>query len=190
MDSSTKQNEKSHNSSESLIIAVESDQKSLNKSGKNVNFPIGSVSTTTGGITISHASGTKNKNSDAELDLLKSIIHREGLLKKLHKMEIKSRKELVPGLIELLDIVRISTLEVVEAVLFWRKSLNTSIPYLWNGVDYLVKIPSDLDFLKRNMPLVEWLGFSPVRNPFLIPFGMESRPGTGNIDSKLYNTIF
>ena len=41
-------------------------------------------------------------------------------------------------------------------------------PFLWNGMNYLLKIPHDMDFLNKCEPLREYLGprFPLVRNPF------------------------
>ena len=44
---------------------------------------------------------------------------------------------------------------------------------MWNGVNYLLKMPSDLDFLSEYQTVRKWLGFSIVRNPFCVPFPME-----------------
>lgn len=58
------------------------------------------------------------------------------------------------------------------------------VPFMWNGINYLVKMPSDLDFLNNVKPLTTWLSFSMARNPFIIPLPMEQRPGTATNASK------
>ncbi len=40
---------------------------------------------------------------------------------------------------------------------------------MWNGINYLTTLPASLDFLNRVRKLVEWFGFSLLRNPFLAP---------------------
>ena len=42
-------------------------------------------------------------------------------------------------------------------------------PFLWNGMNYILKIPHDLDFLNECEPLREYLGpkFPLIRNPLL-----------------------
>ena len=49
---------------------------------------------------------------------------------------------------------------------------------MWNGVNYLLKIPSDLNFLDVYSPLITWLGFPMIRNPFAIPIMLDERPVT------------
>ena len=47
---------------------------------------------------------------------------------------------------------------------------SLTVPFLWNGINYLSKIPHDLDFLKDVEPLRLYLGkeFPLNRNPFLL----------------------
>eukprot|EP00957_Ditylum_brightwellii_P019070 1435293-Ditylum_brightwellii.AAC.1 len=97
-------------------------------------------------------------------------------------MEKKSRRNLLAGFGDLLDIVRITSVEVVESIAEWRSGLQKHTPFMWNGLNYLLKMPSDLDFLDSNEPLREWLGFSMERNPFIIPLSMENRPRSGGVD--------
>ncbi len=44
---------------------------------------------------------------------------------------------------------------------------------MWNGINYLLKIPSDIDYLIEYIAIKKWIGFSLQRNPFIIPFPME-----------------
>lgn len=50
------------------------------------------------------------------------------------------------------------------------------MPFMWNGVNYLLKMGSDLDFLDGHKPLRSWLGFSLYRNPFVVPLPLEQLP--------------
>lgn len=57
----------------------------------------------------------------------------------------------------------------------WRQAqTNKSLPFEWNGLNYLVKVPSDLDYLCDCKPLISWLGFSLTRNPFIVPMPLGS----------------
>jgi len=120
----------------------------------------------------------KQVNPSLELNVLKSVLLREGYLRRLSSMSAASTHVLQPGLGDLLDILRIASVEVVENIAEWRKGLTKPTPFMWNGINYLVKMPSDLDFLNKLKPLTKWLGFSMERNPFVIPLAMENRPGT------------
>ena len=48
-------------------------------------------------------------------------------------------------------------------------------PFLWNGMNYLLKIPHDMDFLNKCEPLREYLGpkFPLVRNPFSMVYDLD-----------------
>ena len=50
------------------------------------------------------------------------------------------------------------------------KGSDLTVPFLWNGINYLSKIPHDLDFLKEVEPLRLYFGkeFPLSRNPFLL----------------------
>jgi hypothetical protein len=42
--------------------------------------------------------------------------------------------------------------------------------FMWNGVNYLLKMPSDLDYLADYLAIKRWVGFPLVRNPFCVPY--------------------
>lgn len=107
------------------------------------------MSTITGGVTFSQFNSDRSStvNPSAELNVLKAVLLREGYLRRLTDLSKQSQKILEPGLGDLLDILRISSVEVVEAINEWRGGLNKQVPFMWNGINYLVKMPSDLDFL-------------------------------------------
>jgi hypothetical protein len=44
---------------------------------------------------------------------------------------------------------------------------------MWNGINYILKIPTDLDYLGQYRAISNWLGFDISRNPFCIPYPME-----------------
>ena len=110
-----------------------------------------------------------------ELEVLKAILLREGYLHRIEEVALsKEALTSVPqALPDLLDLMRIATVEVVEAIQKWRQAQARPLPFDWNGVNYLVKVPSDLDFLCDCKPLITWLGFSMSRNPFAVPLAME-----------------
>lgn len=110
-----------------------------------------------------------------ELEILKTILVREGYLQRLVQASSHGRisGSHLGDTVDLLDLLRIATLEVVETVSAWRKKKRSQEPYKWNSVNYLLKIPSDLDFLQKHSGLVQWLGFTLERNPFVLPMNLD-----------------
>lgn len=51
-------------------------------------------------------------------------------------------------------------------------------------MNYLLKMPSDLNYLAEYRAVQTWLGFDIVRNPFCIPFPMEK--GASLFSGALY----
>lgn len=82
--------------------------------------------------------------------------------------------------IDLLDLLRIATLEAVETIAAWRKKKRTQDAYKWNNLNYLLKIPSDLDFLQKHTGLIQWLGFTLERNPFILPLNLDCQARVGS----------
>ncbi|CAM9205390.1 unnamed protein product [Chrysoparadoxa australica] len=77
-------------------------------------------------------------------------------------------------LVDLMDLLRVATVECVEAIAKWRSAKQRDGPFTWNSMNYLLKIASDLDFLDTLDSLREWCGFDLVRNPFLVPLGLNA----------------
>lgn len=153
------------------------------------------TSTPHGGITFQQASSSHSSDPSTEMEVLKNIILREGYLEKLRfifKKE-KERTLLRHEVVDLLDLLRVSTVETVEAIAKWRRTLLRPYPFVWNGVNYLLKISSDIDFLDRKKGpsgvkhepaktlLSEWLGFGLSRNPFIVPITLDERPDTPRV---------
>jgi hypothetical protein len=68
-----------------------------------------------------------------------------------------------------------ASLDVIDTIQKWREikgDLDAS--FIWNGLNYLLKMPSDLDYLADYLAIQKWMGFPLIRNPFCIPFPMES----------------
>ena len=112
----------------------------------------------------------ESQDPATELEVLKCILLREGYLKRLRDLGVNAggsgnRVEVV----DILDLLRIATVDTVECIVRWREAQAKPYPFVWNGINYLVKIPSDLDFLDEVVPLTSWLGFSLLRNPFVVP---------------------
>lgn len=59
-------------------------------------------------------------------------------------------------------------------ILRWRElKRDHDAAFMWNGVNYLLKMPSDLDYLAEYLAIKRWVGFPLVRNPFCVPFPLE-----------------
>lgn len=90
-----------------------------------------------------------------ELEVLKAVILRESYIDRIRRMsETLQFHEASQDVIDLLDLLRLSTIEVIEAIVEWRRTQTKSHPFIWNGVDYLLKVPSDLDFLDKVRRLI------------------------------------
>ncbi|CAB1096739.1 unnamed protein product [Ectocarpus sp. CCAP 1310/34] len=123
------------------------------------------------------------------VEVLKCIMLREGYLARVTSlaegMQRRSKRScgppeaLPPGMVDLLDLLRIATLETVEAISLWRLSqvTPTPAPFEWNGRNYLMKMLQDCDFLDRVEALRKWLGFPISGNPFFVP---QDEVHTGN----------
>jgi hypothetical protein len=63
---------------------------------------------------------------------------------------------------------------------------------MWNGMNYLLKMPSDLDYLDDFKAIRKWMGFPMIRNPFAIPFpledGVEVFAGSNNVQAN-FNSL-
>ena len=145
----------------------------------------------------------------AEIEVVNSILLREdylGRLKKLldgaddaednkvemgggHGQDGLPRDPLKRNLVEvlnLLDMIRLSTVESVEAIEKWRAAVGFArsggevrkgkadgqakrLAFIWGDQNYLIKIAEDTSFLKQHEKLAAAVGFTLDRNPFLTP---------------------
>ncbi|CAM9617438.1 unnamed protein product [Ectocarpus fasciculatus] len=129
----------------------------------------------------SRGQGGRLLDPSSELEVLKCIMLREGYLARVtrlaegiqrrSKRSYGQREALPPGMVDLLDLLRVATLETVEAISLWRLSQVTPTPepFQWNGRNYLMKMLQDCDFLDRVEALRNWLGFQISGNPFFVP---------------------
>ena len=149
------------------------------------------VLTGRGGMTTPHGGlsfqRTKSSDPSSELEVLKSILLREGYLERLHHLARRrgDQTALRGEVVDVLDLIRMSTVETIETILKWKRTLVKPYPFVWNGVNYLLKIPSDLDFLSRFAEIETWLGFTLVRNPFIITVCLDKRPSTPQVVNSL-----
>lgn len=99
-----------------------------------------------------HPSSPVDHNKE-ELEVVKAIILREEYISRvranLRSQGSKFGKDLgeVDGLISLLDLLRSATIDVVETIQQWRRIQGNPEPFVWQGMNYLLKIPIDVNFL-------------------------------------------
>lgn len=126
----------------------------------------------TGGITMSHE--VSAAEGAAELDVLKAILNREGYLNRVAKSARTVHKKFKPEVADILDLIRAASIDVCEAIIRWREvKQDHDAAFMWNNVNYLLKMPSDLDFLTQYLAIETYLGFGLYRNPFVVPAPLE-----------------
>lgn len=129
----------------------------------------------TSGLTFSIETNSTVVDSNAELEVLKAILNRESYLKRLFKMVKTLEKKFKPEVADLLDFIRAATIDVIESIVKWREVKGDhDATFMWNGLNYMLKMSSDLDYLVKYKVINEWIGFSIERNPFCVPFPLEN----------------
>lgn len=76
------------------------------------------------------------------------------------------------GIIGLIDLLRETSIEVVETIDEWEKcqvNFPDIIQFTWNKQNYLEKMCHDLDFLDSVPQIKDWLEFDLIGNPFIVP---------------------
>lgn len=63
----------------------------------------------------------KSRVSQAEFNVLKSILNREGYLTRLKQVARTVGKKFKPEVADVLDLVRAATLDVIENIVRWRE---------------------------------------------------------------------
>ena len=110
--------------------------------------------------------------------IVKGIAARENLVRQLQQLFLeahgtKRSVAAVPRLyrsaVEVIDLLRRATIELVEKITWWRQGHQDDFKvFLWNGVNYLSKISSDLDFVDNDHGFVSSYGISLTHNPLAI----------------------
>jgi len=134
-------------------------------------------------ITYHLASGGDQELADLELDVTKCILLRESYLEKCENVASATSERDIHDperLVDLLDRLRMVSVETVEAIGKWRQRALSGAyakprEYMWQGLNYMLKMAVDMDLFENCMSekgdiiLKQWLGFSLRRNPFIIP---------------------
>lgn len=109
-----------------------------------------------------------NSNSNiSEIGILQKIIVRENLLNELSKL-LKVNSDLAGVLSEVSELIqalRFETLDIVEDIAQWQSEQPVGRPFLFKGINYLIKLRGDLDFLDNHDEIVERFCFEFKSNP-------------------------
>lgn len=163
---------------------------------KYEDIPLKQSGLRTKALEIAQSENSPTKPAPVEVEILQKIIVRERLLSELTKLVKSSNSDKISSLlneiIELIKALRYETLEIVEDIATWysfQKSPNTTAqtyirPFLYKGMNYLVKISSDLDFLDQYEEIVEKVCFEFKLNPFAYRGGGNIITGLGNTKSS------
>jgi hypothetical protein len=57
-------------------------------------------------------------------------------------------------------------------------------------MNYLLKMPSDLDYLDEYLAIRKWIGFPLARNPFCVPYPMEEGVDLFSGEDQLFAHFF
>lgn len=102
-----------------------------------------------------HAYRERSEMSEsAEMEVVKAILLREEYIERI-KANLSSQglkfgkdRDGFDGLLGLVDLLRLTTVDTCEAIRQWRRSQGSpSMPFVWKGMNYLLKIPIDLNIL-------------------------------------------
>jgi hypothetical protein len=160
-----------------------------------------------GGITdieIFKRSSRRPHASINDTDILQRIVVRENLLIEIADT-VKSRAKTMEAsglsaddansiladygdMVSLFSALRHCTVDVVEYIRCWRSvqpsSSSTSKPFLFRGMNYLLKIATDLDYLDQYEDLVQYFGFCFSNNPLIYLGGGTLTDPTNPSDSS------
>jgi len=131
---------------------------------------------------------TSKNDAMAEVEILQKIIVREGLLAELHKL-LKTQNEINSCLGEVSELVkalRYQTLDIIEDISAWQDVQAVPRPFLYKGLNYLVKVKCDLDFLDLYDEITERFCFEFKSNPLAYRDGGNIISGY-NFDKTEYN---
>lgn len=121
----------------------------------------------------------KQNETDIEANVIRAILSRQNYLTKLTKVMLNGNI-VSDDTLKLLGHIRTSTVDAVEAIGEWKNTQKGNPEFLWEGINYLLEIPSDLDYLGSIRPLTNDLGFSLTRNPFILPSNLDQADSKPN----------
>jgi hypothetical protein len=126
--------------------------------------------------------------SPAEVEILQKIIVRERLLGELTRL-LRSGSDILSimgEIVELIKAIRFETVDIVEDIRSWQAFQPTPRPFLYKGMNYLIKVSCDFDFLDNYDEVVERFCFEFKSNPFAYKGGGNIITGAGPKNSDRY----
>eukprot|EP01033_Poteriospumella_lacustris_P014607 gene14607-10444_t len=126
--------------------------------------------------------------SPAEVEILQKVIVRERLLGELTRL-VRSGSDMLSVMgevVELIKAIRFETVDIVEDISNWQAFQPTPRPFLYKGMNYLIKISCDFDFLDNYDEVVEKFCFEFKSNPFAYKGGGNVITGAGPKNSDRY----
>jgi len=87
---------------------------------------------------------TLQRHRSRTLEVLRHIQLRESVLSELATLVTSESMADMAMLIKLVPALRLHTVAAVEAVDAWRQGLWRPMPFMWNGLNYLLKASTDL----------------------------------------------
>ena len=137
--------------------------------------------------TITDTINSNETTANVEAEITTYIILREQYVNRLKKALSRAnaaqlQKRLLKSL-DLLDMLRTVTLDIVEQIQHWRRGLPK--PFIYENNNYLLKLTTDCDFLNDIKPLVRWIGFTLKRNPFFT-LKRKLRQNDIDVDNKTF----
>jgi hypothetical protein len=124
--------QKKHNPNEHLMSkttsyqGIEASMKNMDRPSsapEREQFPKHQVQNETfldSGVTFSSEPRGNAAEGQAELEVLKAILSREGYMTRLFKLIRKVEKKFKPEIADIIDLIRVATFDVVEAIQKWR----------------------------------------------------------------------
>ena len=112
--------------------------------------------------------------SDSNLKLVKLILLREEYVQLIRKLIFKTTREnqrdvaFAVRLLNLVDKIRNISVDVVE------NSSAASGPCIWQGYNYMLKMITDLDFIRWSSVTEHLHGITIRRNPFFMPLNLDA----------------
>eukprot|EP00940_MAST-03C_sp_MAST-3C-sp2_P003480 g3480.t1 len=114
---------------------------------------------------------TEDEDDESSMEVVRAVQIRDEYVERLMELVAypSTWQKLKPELTAVLDVVKLATVELCEAVLKWRrKKTNATYPFVWNGQNVLLRMASQLDFLDKRPRLREWISVPSLkRNPML-----------------------
>lgn len=103
----------------------------------------------------------------AEVEILQKVVVRENFVAELMKL-LDNQNDIgscINEVVELVKAIRFQTLDIIEDIDAWQTAQSVPRSFLYRGLNYLIKISSDLNFLDQYDEIVERFCFELRNNP-------------------------